>query len=162
MRPFITPMVLFAAFVLSACSQKQQQSGNASQNVEIVRGMYDAFAQGDVPSVLAAMNPQIEWNEAENFPYADGNPYIGPDAVVNGVFARIGADWEYWKLADLQIHAMANDMVLGTGRYQAKDKQNGGMIDAQFAHVWTLRDGKAVKFQQYTDTEQVVRVMRGL
>jgi len=44
------------------------------------------------------MSPDIQWNEAENFVYADGNPYVGPDAVVNGVFARLGAEWEYWNL----------------------------------------------------------------
>ena len=58
-----------------------------SRNVEVIRGAYDAFERGDVPAVLASMAPNIEWNEAENFPYADGNPYIGPDAVVGGVRA---------------------------------------------------------------------------
>src|SRR5438477_88098 len=28
---------------------------------------------------------------------------------------------------------------------------------AQVAHVWTIRDGRAVKFQQYLDTLQVAR-----
>lgn len=41
------------------------------------------------------------WNEAENFPYADGNPYVGSQAIVEGVFGRIVADWDYWAL-DLQ------------------------------------------------------------
>jgi ketosteroid isomerase-like protein len=42
-----------------------------SQNVDVIRGAYDAFAEADVPAVLAAMAPDVVSNEAENFPYAD-------------------------------------------------------------------------------------------
>jgi ketosteroid isomerase-like protein len=130
------------------------------ENVSLIRGMYDAFAQGDVPKVLEGMHPEIEWNEAEHFPYADGNPYVGPQAVVEGVFKRLGDEWEYWKLAIEDIHD-AGDTVIALGRYQAAYKQNGATIDAQFAHVWKVHDGKAVRFQQYADTEQVNRAMNG-
>lgn len=129
-------------------------------NVSKIQKGYDAFAKGDIPGVLAGLDENIEWNEAENFIYADGNPYIGHDALVNGVFARIGKNWEYWNLVDKKFHEMSNDMVLVTGRYQGKYKKNGKKIDAQFAHVWTLRDGKASSFQQYTDTKQVAKAVR--
>ena len=59
-------------------------------NIEPVRALYAAFAKGDMPAALACMAPDIVWNEAENYPYADRNPYIGPEAVLMGVFARIG------------------------------------------------------------------------
>lgn len=57
------------------------------RSADLVRGIYDAFGKGDVPAVLGAMDPGIEWNEAENFIYADGNPYVGPQAVARGCFA---------------------------------------------------------------------------
>jgi hypothetical protein len=47
------------------------------------------FATGDTPTVLGLMHPKIEWNEAESNSLADGNPYIGPDAILKGVFARL-------------------------------------------------------------------------
>jgi ketosteroid isomerase-like protein len=125
-----------------------------SENVAVVDGLYQSFAKGDVPAVLAVMDADIVWNEAESFPYADKNPYIGPDAVLNGVFARIGAEWEYWNLADIQLHDMANDMVLATLRYKAKHKATGKEIDSQTAHLWTLKYGKIMAFQQFTDTKQ--------
>ena len=131
----------------------------ANDNVTIIDQLYQAFAKGDVPGALANMDPKIVWNEAESFPYADGNPYIGPQAVVDGVFARIGAEWEYWNLTGIELHEMANDKVLATLRYQAKYKKNGAVIDAQTAHFWTLKDGKITHFQQYTDTDQVVRAV---
>jgi len=131
-----------------------------SDNASLVRSMYDAFANGDVPGVLKCLDENVEWNEAENFPYADGNPYIGHDAVVEGVFARIGAEWEYWNLVDIKVHEMYDNMVLATGRYNAKNKKSGKKINAQFAHVWSLKDGKATSFQQYADTRQVAKAVR--
>ncbi len=128
-------------------------------NVTAVKAMYDAFAEGDVESVLAGLSPEIVWNEAENFIYADGNPYKGHDAVVEGVFGRLGAEWEYWNLEDKAFHPVGGDNVLVTGRYKAKNKASGNMLDAQFAHVWTLQDGKAVNFQQYTDTKQAAEAV---
>lgn len=125
-----------------------------SDDVAVVDGLYQGFAKGDVPAVLAAMDANIVWNEAENFPYADQNPYIGPDAVLNGVFGRILAEWEYWNLTDIQLHDMSGNMVLATLRYQAKHKTSGKTIDSQTAHLWTLKDGKITAFQQFTDTKQ--------
>lgn len=129
-------------------------------NVGVIQSLYDAFAKGDVPGVLAGLDEQVVWNEAENFPYADGNPYIGHDAVVNGVFARIGAEWEYWNLVDMSLSEMGSDHVFATGRYSAKHKRTGRSINAQFVHVWTLKDGKAMQFQQYADTKQVAAAVR--
>lgn len=133
---------------------------SAPGNVAVVDGLYQAFAKGDVPAVLAAMDANIVWNEAENFPYADRNPYIGPDAVLNGVFARIGAEWEYFNLKDIQLHDMSGNQVLATLRYDGKHKTTGKMIDSQTAHLWTLRDGKIVGFQQFTDTKQAAEVVK--
>ena len=130
------------------------------ENADVVRAMYASFAEGDVAAVTARMDPKIEWNEAESFPYADGNPYIGPDAVVEGVFGRLGNEWGDWSLEVREV-LDAGDAVVATGRYQGTHKGTGQSIDAQFAHVWKLRGGKAVAFQQYTDTAQVRRAMRG-
>ncbi len=123
-----------------------------NKSVLIIQNMYDSFAKGDVETVISMMSKDIEWNEAESFPYADGNPYIGPEAILVGVFGRIDEEWEYWNLVDLQLMAMENEMVLATGRYQAKYKKNGAVINLQMAHLWTLKNDKIIAFQQFADT----------
>ena len=129
----------------------------SAENVAVVRAIYDAFAAGDVPGVLARMAPGIVWNEAENFPYADGNPYVGPEAILAGVFARIGAEWDGFEaIAEEMLDA--GDTVVALGRYRGTCKATGRAMDAQLAHVWRLADGRATAFQQYTDTLQAARV----
>lgn len=138
-------------------SVMMQQLGLVSNpdNVSIIDGMYNAFAKGDIPTVLGGMDANIVWNEAEGNTYADGNPYIGPDAVLNGVFARVGGEWDGFKLVDIQLHNMSNNHVLATLRYNGTYKKTNKTIDAQVAHLWTLKNGKVVAFQQYVDTKQL-------
>ena len=130
----------------------------SSQNVAVVQGLYDGFAAGDVGAVLGAMSPDIVWNEAENFPYADRNPYLGPEAVLTGVFARIGTEWEGFTVVPEDV-LDAGDAVVVLGRYRGTYVATGRALDAQLVHVWRVEDGKVVAFQQYTDTLQTARVV---
>lgn len=130
----------------------------ANKNVSIIDGLYKAFAVGDIPTVLGSMDTKIVWNEAEGNTYADGNPYVGPEAVLNGVFGRIMQEHEYFNLEDIELHEMLHDKVLATLRYDAKHK-NGNTYNAQVAHFWTLKDGKVVGFQQYVDTKKLSEAM---
>ncbi|PJB19629.1 MAG: hypothetical protein CO117_03945 [Flavobacteriaceae bacterium CG_4_9_14_3_um_filter_33_16] len=124
-------------------------------NMTVIDNLYKAFAIGDIPTVLGGMDAKIVWNEAEGNAYADGNPYIGPDAVLNGVFARVGGEWDNFKLNNIQLHEMSNDKVLAKLRYTGTYKKTGKSIDAQVAHLWTLKDGKVIAFQQYVDTKKL-------
>ena len=129
----------------------------SQRNVDLIRAIYDAFAAGDVAGVVARMSPDIVWNEAENFPYADGNPYRGPDAILGGIFARFGVEWDGFA-ARPEEFLDAGDTVVALGRYGGTFKATGRTQHAQMAHVWRVEDGKAVAFQQYTDTLQAALV----
>jgi ketosteroid isomerase-like protein len=126
-------------------------------NTEIIRSVYTAFATGDVPGVVGAFDADIHWTEAEGFPY--GGTYVGPDAVVTGVFARLGSEWEGFAAVP---HAFVaeGDTVVALGDYGGTYKATGKSFSAPFAHVWTLRDGRIVRFQQYTDTALVQAALR--
>lgn len=128
----------------------------SQQNVELVQSIYAAFGSGDVNAVIARMAPDIVWNEAENFPYADGNPYRGPEAILAGVFARLGSEWEGFAAVPEEFLG-AGEAVLVLGRYTGTYKATGRPVDAQMAHLWRVRGGKAAAFQQYTDTLQFAR-----
>ena len=125
----------------------------SQENVDIIRGMYDAFARGDVPAVLEILDSDIEWREAENFLYADHSPYVGHTEVLEGVFARLGAEWEGFA-ATPDSYLDAGETVVTQGHYSGVYKDSGKLVRAQFAHVLTMRGGKVIRFQQYTDTKQ--------
>jgi ketosteroid isomerase-like protein len=126
-------------------------------NTEIIRSVYTAFATGDVPGVVGAFDADIRWTEAEGFPY--GGTYVGPDAVVTNVFARLGSEWEGFAAVP---HAFVaeGDTVVALGDYSGTYKATGKTFSAPFAHVWTLSEGKITRFQQYTDTALVQAALR--
>lgn len=148
------------AMALRDYEESRKNEEGYISNSEIIKGLYANFAAGNVPGVLEALDPNIVWNEAENFIYADKNPYNGPTAIVEGVFSRIGSEWEYFNVTDRQITEMANNMVLMAGRYNAKHKTTGKLLNSQAAHVWTLNNGKVTRFQQYTDTKQAAEIVK--
>lgn len=130
----------------------------SQENVNVIRGLYEAFAKGDVPTIIAALDSEVEWREAENFIYADNNPYVGPDAVLTGVFMRIGNEWEGFAVSPEEV-LDAVDTAIGHGYYSGTYRKNGERVRAQFAHFFTFRNGKVVKFQQYTDTAQFLQAV---
>jgi uncharacterized protein len=127
-------------------------------HVTLIRTVYDAFARGDVPAALGAFAPDIHWNEAEGFVYADGNPYVGSDAILNGVFGRLAGEWENFTVSLQEVLATADGAVT-LGRYTGTYKGTGRRVDAQFAHVWRIEAGKIRAFQQFTDTAQFSRTI---
>jgi hypothetical protein len=128
----------------------------SAENVAIIRSVYEAFAKGDVAGVLGAMSPEIVWQEAENFPYADRNPYRGPEAVAAGVFARCIGEWNGFAVRMNEL-IDGGDRVIALGRYSGEFKTTGRRMNPQAVHIWTLKDGKAIAFQQYIDTLDVAR-----
>jgi len=61
-------------------------------NVDIIKSLYQAFEQGDISRVFDVLDPNVEWIESEGIPY--GGTFIGHEAVLNGVFQKIGAEWD--------------------------------------------------------------------
>lgn len=67
---------------------------------------------------------------------------------------KLGSEWDGFSAVPDEFVA-DGDKVVSLGNYSGKYKATGKSVRTHFAHVWTLRNGKAVKFQQYTDTAKV-------
>ncbi len=125
----------------------------SQENMEVIRGMYASFTRGDVHAALAQMDQHIEWREADNFIYADHNPYLGPQAVLEGVLIRLASEWQGFTVTPEEWLDAGNHIVV-LGSYGGRHKETGREVRAQFAHIWGVMHGRVVRFQQYTDTKQ--------
>ena len=125
---------------------------------ETIQAAYAALGRNDPSGLFGLMDPAISWNEAEGNPLADRNPYIGPQAVGEGVFGRLLAAVDNFTAVPTTF-IDGGDHVVVLGRYGGKIKASGAGLDSQFCHVYRFRDGKAVTFQQYTDSAQWARLM---
>ena len=120
-----------------------------SHNKEIIQNLYAAFGSGDVPTVLAGLTPDVSWTEALGGPY--GGIWIGPTAILENVFMKLGGEWDAFSAVPAQF-VCEGDTVVALGQYSATYKATGKSFTAPFAHVWKLLDGKVISFQQHTDT----------
>jgi ketosteroid isomerase-like protein len=126
--------------------------------VEIIKAAYAAFGRNDPSVLFGAMDGAITWNEAEGNPLADRNPYVGAQAIGEGVFGRLLAAIDGFSAVPATFIDAGNDVVV-LGRYGGTMKAGAAKLDAQFCHVYRFRDGKFVSFQQYTDSAQWARLM---
>jgi ketosteroid isomerase-like protein len=127
-------------------------------NLETIKAAYDAFARNDPSVLFGALDPAVQWREAEGNPLADQNPYVGAQAIGSGVFGRILAAIDrFTAVPDRFVDG--GDHVLVFGRYGGTMKHSGETLDAQFCHVYRFEGDKVVTFQQYTDSAQWARLM---
>ncbi len=117
-------------------------------NADVVKKLYDAFATGDIPTVLGAMDEKIDWREPEFSPYDD---QIGPGAVAENVFGKVIADFPNFSATPSEI-LDAGDVVVALGTYRGTSAATSGELDVTFAHVWHFTDGKASRFRTYNDS----------
>jgi uncharacterized protein len=118
--------------------------------VEIARGSYEAFARDDLDAVLADLDPEIEWVQAQGLPH--GGTYHGIAEVRRNIFDPLDRDWWDGFTARPDEFIDGGEEVVVLGRYRAVAKQTGRRLDIPFVHVWSIRDGKATRFRQFLDT----------
>lgn len=127
-------------------------------NLEIVKGLYDAFAQRDTEAIRKLFHPGIEWIQNDAFP--NGGRHVGAQTVLNEVFPRFRTEWSAWRVS-ITEYLDAGATIVAIGEYQGTHKATGKSMTAAFAHLYDVRDGRIVRFRQYTDTAMVRDAMMG-
>lgn len=122
----------------------------SAEGVAIVRRSYEDFARGDLDAVLAVLDPEIVWEQAQGLPH--GGLYRGRDEVERAIFAPLEDEWwDDFRATPSEVLDAGGEIVV-LGRYGGRSKRTGARLDVPFVHVWTLRDRTAIRFRQFLDT----------
>jgi ketosteroid isomerase-like protein len=119
-------------------------------NISIVKQAYANFQSGDIASLLGLMADDVQWTlpEIENVPFAGKRQ---GQAAVADFFSSVAASQDVLEFEPLDFTAQ-NEKVVAQGRYRWRHKESGREYGGEWAHVFTIRGGKVVAFQEYTDT----------
>jgi uncharacterized protein len=120
----------------------------SQQDVQTIRRAYEAFNRGDIPAVLDAFDPRIEWVEPGGG-RAPAGTFHGAQSVADDVFATVPRNFDEFRAEPEQFIDAAEHVVV-VGRFRGKAK-GGATFDAPFVHAFRMRNGKAVGFQHYVD-----------
>lgn len=123
--------------------------------VETIRSFYAKLAGGDASNALGLMSPDIEWHTMWHYK-VDGK---GPERVAEGLFKPLMAEWSSFSLQPTAFFC-DGDTVISLGRFLGEHGGTGKRAEAEYAHVWTVQNGRITRFRQYIDT-LAVAVARG-
>ncbi len=123
-------------------------------NVDIIRNAYVAFAQEDIPAVLAVLDDDIEWYVPDELP--EGGGFRGHDAVL-GFFGGLAELYDELRVEPDRFHG-AGDRVIAEGHHRGRIGDTA--FEVGFAHMWTMRDGRAVAYREYTDSGKLLALFR--
>ena len=122
-----------------------------------IKNLYAAFARGDMPTVLGAMSPNFSWTEPEGNPYRD--THVGPDAVLQNVFMKLGTEWDVFAVVPQEFVAEA-DTVVTLGEMSGTYKATGKSFKTPFVHVWKFSEGRLQSFNAQMDTVVYQRALQ--
>jgi len=126
----------------------------SQENVEVVRRAYAHFqATGDLLDELLAAD--LEWDMSKFGGWPEQQLYRG----AGGARVFIGqwvAPWDDYQLEIDALHDVG-DVVVAVARQRTRSKATGMVITDQFAQVWTLRDGVAVRIEAYHDVDEALK-----
>ena len=121
-----------------------------SDLIQTVKDAYAAFGRGDVATILAMLAPDVSWELEAPSEISIAGIRKGPEGV-KGFFQAIANDHADPKLEITEYFSSA-DGVATFGRYKCTLRKNGKRLDSPVAHLFKFRDGKIVRFVDFTDT----------
>ena len=117
-------------------------------NATLIEGAYAAFARGDVPAIIDLVDDTVEWTSPRSLP--QGGSFTGK-AGVGEFFQTIGGSWSDLAVKLESLSEAGADVVTVVS---AEGTLRSGAASSYGAtHVFTLRDGKIVRFREYTDLD---------
>jgi ketosteroid isomerase-like protein len=119
-------------------------------NTRLVQQAYQHFQLGQIQDLLRMCSGDIEWQ----LPEIDHVPFVGKRQgreQVGQFFASLGAEQEVLAFEPKEFIAQG-DKVVALGHYAWRVKATGRRFEGDWAHVFTVRGGQIVRFQEYTDT----------
>jgi uncharacterized protein len=120
------------------------------RNLEIVRGVYEAFGRGDLPAIINLMADDVDWYDPGPSAVTHAGHYHGRKGVEQ-FFARVADTLEIQTFEPAEFIAQGNRVVV-IGKLHARVKQTGRSYDNEWAMAWTIRDGRIAAWQVYEDT----------
>jgi ketosteroid isomerase-like protein len=124
----------------------------SQENVEVVRRIYANWVAGSSPAKSNLLHPDIEW--------------VNPSyALEPGTRAGIKAFTSITEGLDDTITAFrmdverlidAGDRVVAIATMRGQGSASGVEVERRHGSIWTIRDGKAVRFQWFYEPEEAL------
>lgn len=128
----------------------------SQENVEIVRGIYEAWARHEFPGPAHVLDPEIEYVNPAGA--VEPGTRHGLDAFTRAVEQVFVEGWEGWRF-DLERLAPRGDRVAVVLAYRARGRESRVEVEGRLSALWTLRGGKVVRFEWFHGADEALEAM---
>nr|WP_047166351.1 nuclear transport factor 2 family protein [Sphingomonas sp. Y57] len=132
----------------------------AQDSAAVVRELYEAFERGDLAALERLIAPDATWTyygPADKLPF--GGTRHGPAGVAD-FFAKVGETLEN-PVATQFDYIVTGDRVAVPGTEESTVRATGIRYKADLVHVFRVRDGKIVSFEEFIDSGKVLLAFQG-
>jgi ketosteroid isomerase-like protein len=127
----------------------------SSANVELVRKIYDAWARGDYATGYA-FDPHVVYLRAqEEGGVGLAGEWRGKEEMRSAMTEFLDS-WEDLTVDAEHFHE-DGERVLVLNRYRGRGRRSGLEVDHQGGDLFTLRDGRVVRWESYWDRAAAIR-----
>jgi ketosteroid isomerase-like protein len=124
--------------------------------LEIVRSVYEAWNREDFPGPLELLDADIEY---VNPPAAmESGTRRGLPAFTRALTKTLEG-WETWHMEVEEMSAHGNDVAVVV-RYRARGRVSGAEVAGRESALWTLRDGRVIRYAWFHDADGANQAMR--
>jgi 2-(1,2-epoxy-1,2-dihydrophenyl)acetyl-CoA isomerase len=116
-----------------------------------VRALYDAMAVHDGRAIHTALHPEFVGEVTDGMPLGAGGVHLGPDAMLAEVWGPVFVHYDI-AVEPRECLRCGPEAAVVIGRYRGSGRATGSRLDAAFAHVFELRDGRVSRLRQFTDS----------
>ena len=121
----------------------------APANAEIVRRIYEAWSRSEFPGPAELIDPEVEYvNPAGAIEHGTRRGL----AEFGAALAKTLEAWEYWRAEPEELREI-EDNVIAVLRYRTRGKGSGVEIEGRESALWTLRDGKVIRYEWFHGTD---------
>jgi ketosteroid isomerase-like protein len=125
------------------------------QNVEIVQALYDAWAREDFPGSAELLDREIEYVNPEGA--VEPGTRKGIDEFVRAV-EKVSEGWAMWRMETERFESVGNQVAVVL-RYTARGRSSGVEVEGRESALWTLRDGRVIRYAWFHDPQDALRAV---
>jgi ketosteroid isomerase-like protein len=124
-------------------------------NVQIAKGVVDAFNRRDVDAIFECVNQDVEWFPA--MPVTIGGGVLRGREGIESYIREVNDTWDEYRVVGQDFRDLGGDQVLVLSRVEGRGTGSGGLVDAAMGQIFDFRDGKIARVRTYLDHGEALR-----
>jgi ketosteroid isomerase-like protein len=141
---------LVAARKFEAREKDQTMNTYGSENTRLIKNFYRGLSQNDWNLARSVLDEDIEWDEPLAPDLWFGGHHFGLAEVFKDVLEPA---YDRFRKLEFRMRKFfsVGDKVFALGHARGRSEATNIVLDAPLAHIWTIANGKAIRFQGFHD-----------